>query len=69
MMFKKIVSCMLMLSLFCSGTLMAEELDEPMPQESEIQLLVPEIQIDDTLTFPKGATIKFYVGQVVRAKV
>lgn len=68
MMFKKIVSCMLMLSLFCSGTLMAEELDEPMPQESEIQLLVHEIQIDDTLTFPKGATIKFYVGQVCKGK-
>jgi len=47
---------------------MAEELDEPMPQESEIQLLVPEIQIDDTLTFPKGATIKFYVGQVCKGK-
>jgi len=47
---------------------MAEELDQPIPQESEIQLLLPEIQIDDTLTFPKGAAIKFYVGQVCKGK-
>jgi len=57
-----------MLSLFCSGTLIAEELDQPIPQESEIQLLLPEIEIDDTLTFPKGAAIKFYVGQVCNGK-
>ena len=59
-MFKKTVTWILIFFLACSGTVMANEPDEPAPEEP---VTLPKIEIDNSLTFPKGATLKFYVSE------
>ena len=64
-MFKKTVTWVLVFFLACSGMIMANESDEPVPEEPT---MTPRIEIDDSLTFPKGATLKFYVSDACRGK-
>jgi plastocyanin len=42
---------------------MADDFDEPQTSEEPTETVLPEINIDSFISFPKGATLKFFVNE------